>query len=127
MPLPWFRRPKAKVDQAPSEAAPPTVEPEPPIAPAARVETRAVDEQPTATAIKKRRRGSRGGRGRKKKPAGAAAATAVADAEAAELAPESAPKPARRRSGEQRSGEPKSEPKAGEQKSSEEFGLHGSI
>ncbi len=120
MPLPWFRRQKAKVDQALSEAAPPTVEPEAPIAVAARAETPVADGQ--STAVKKRRRGSRGGRGRKK-PTSATAATAVADSEAAEAAPESAQKPSsRRRSGEQRSSEPRTREPRAEQKSGEQKG-----
>ena len=121
MPLPWFRRPKAKVDQAPSEAAPPTVEPEPPTAPAARAEAPAADGQPTA--VKKRRRGSRGGRGRKKKPAGATVATAVSDS--AETV-EPCLRPAEDRQAQERRAEKRraktGEQKAGEQKSSERRG-----
>ncbi len=72
MPLAWFRRQKAKPEHAPSEAAVPTVEPDPPTAvgatPALPETTPATEGQTTQP--KRRRRGSRGGRGRKKRPVG---------------------------------------------------------
>jgi ribonuclease G len=89
LPLPWFRRQK-KAEQAPSEAAVPTVEPEPTITTAPPVEP-AADGQSTQT--RKRRRGSRGGRGRKKRPAVTAVATA--DAEPTTAASERPEKPER--------------------------------
>jgi ribonuclease G len=83
LPLPWFRRPKAKAEQAPPEAAVPTVEPDPPTPTAPPAAEPAAEGQPTQT--KKRRRGSRGGRGRKKRPAGIPAVTAeVEDAQPTE-------------------------------------------
>ena len=88
MPLRWFRRHKADAEQAPSEAAAPSlVEPDdavtdgPPDEPGA-------DGQSTAT--RKRRRGSRGGAGRKRKP-GESAATEEAAAEPAPKEEEEAP------------------------------------
>jgi ribonuclease G len=79
LPLPWFRRQK-KAEQAPLQAAVPTVEPEPTITTAPPADSPAADGQSTQT--RKRRRGSRGGRGRKKRPAtGGAVATVEADTE----------------------------------------------
>ena len=89
MPLPWFRRHKAKGEQAPTEAAVPTVEPDSTTTIAPPAAERAADGQPTQT--RKRRRGSRGGRGRKKRPVGA---VAVAEAETAAQPKETAEKPA---------------------------------
>ena len=82
MPLSWLRRQK-KAEQAPVEAAVPTVEPEPTTAIAPPTTEPAADGQQTQT--RKRRRGSRGGRGRKKRPASGAVATA--EAETADAAP----------------------------------------
>jgi ribonuclease G len=90
LPLPWFRRQKKAEQQAPLEAAVPTVEPEPTTTTASPAIEPAADGQQTAA--RKRRRGSRGGRGRKKRPASGAVATAEADA--AEK-PEKAEKPDR--------------------------------
>ena len=89
MPLPWFRRNKAKGEQAPTEAAVPTVEPDSTTTTAPPAAEPAADGQPTQT--RKRRRGSRGGRGRKKRPAGA---VAVAEGETAAQPKETAAKPA---------------------------------
>ncbi len=75
MPLPWFRRPKATADPAPSQAAVPTAEPEPQTIPEPLAETPAADG--STTPAKKRRRGSRGGRGRKKRPVAGAAEEAT--------------------------------------------------
>jgi ribonuclease G len=71
LPLPWFRRQKAKPEQAPSEAAVPPVEPDPPLVTTPPEISPAADGQ--STQPKRRRRGSRGGRGRKKRPAGSGA------------------------------------------------------
>ena len=81
MPLAWFRRQKAKPEHAPSEAAVPTVEPDPPTAvgatPAPPETTPATEGQTTQP--KRRRRGSRGGRGRKKRPVGSETAVDRSD------------------------------------------------
>ena len=79
MPLNWFRRRSAE-EQAPAQeqAATPVAVPDPPAAPAVEPAT---DGEPT-TSIRKRRRGSRGGRGRKK--AGTATRTTAAPEEKAE-------------------------------------------
>ncbi|HWB23265.1 MAG TPA: Rne/Rng family ribonuclease [Gaiellaceae bacterium] len=101
MPLSLFRRKKQEVEQAPQAAAAPTSAPELPIA--APANAPAADGSPAegqATAPKKRRRGTRGGRGRKK-PAGSTAAVATADAPAAAKSSTAAAtkKPAERRGG----------------------------
>jgi ribonuclease G len=84
LPLPWFRRQKARAEQAPSQAAvPPTVEPDPPTTTAPPATEPAADGKPTQTQARKRRRGSRGGRGRKKRPATAGATSAAAGGESA--------------------------------------------
>jgi ribonuclease G len=88
LPLPWFRRQK-KAEQAPPEAAVPTVEPEPTTTTAPPADEPAADGQQTQT--RKRRRGSRGGRGRKKRPASGAAATVEAAAVQAEKPANGAP------------------------------------
>jgi len=88
LPLPWFRRQKAKAEQAPSQAAvPPTVEPDPPSTTAPPATEPAADGTPTQTQARKRRRGSRGGRGRKKRPAASAVTGAAAAGESASERP----------------------------------------
>ncbi len=117
MPLPWFRRQKAKPEQAPSEAAVPTVEPDPPTPDGGIV--RPPETSPAAdgqsTQAKRRRRGSRGGRGRKK-PTGARVAsegragseTVAASETAAEHAAERVDSPAETKSTERKGRSPRS-------------------
>jgi ribonuclease G len=91
LPLPWFRRQKAKGEQAPIEAAVPTVEPDSTTTTAPPATEPAADGQPTQT--RKRRRGSRGGRGRKKRPAGAVAGVAEGEAAQPKATPEKPDRP----------------------------------
>jgi ribonuclease G len=116
LPLSLFRRKKQEVEQAPPAAAAPPSAPEvPAVATPARAP--AADGQSTegqATAPRKRRRGTRGGRGRKK-PAGASAAggegAVVATAEKPAATPKqpaaAAKKPGERRQSSQRARAPR--------------------
>jgi ribonuclease G len=89
LPLPWFRRKRASVTEAPTPAAPEHLEVEP-------LTVEGLTEGPdgeSTTTTKKRRRGTRGGRNRKRKTAAAETTTATAVAEPAdEKKPERKPR-----------------------------------
>ena len=95
MPLPWFRRKRASVTEAPTPAASEHFEAEPltvdePAAPGG-----AIDGESSTT--KKRRRGTRGGRNRKRKTGTAEKSVAVeSPSEAKKPAVTAPPAPARR-------------------------------
>jgi ribonuclease G len=87
LPLPWFRRKKASVTEAPTPAASEHLELEPLTVDEPAATGEALDGESTTTP-KKRRRGTRGGRNRKRKTADGTVAAAVVTAPSEEKKPE---------------------------------------